>query len=315
MDRRTFLSTSLLAGASVSAVAADESAPAPLPPSYSIVDTHVHFWDPANLRYPWLDKSTLLNRPCLPTDYTEAIAPLQVGQIVFVQAACIEEQHMDEVDWVTQLAKKDDRIAAIVASAPLELGDGVLPTLEKMAANPLLRGIRRMLQGEKDPEFCLQDDFVRGVQLLERVKFSFDLGVRRDQLPAVTELVRRCPGVQFMLNHIGVPNIRESKLDPWREHIRTLADLPNIYCKLSGATTVADHANWTRDDLRPAIDHVLECFGFQRVAFGSDWPVMLIATTFPRWVETVSWVLRDRTEAERQGVFRDNAIRFYRLPD
>jgi L-fuconolactonase len=319
MPRRRFLQGSLAAMAAAYAAADDaegvlpqEDQPAPDPPPFPAVDTHVHFWDPAHLRYPWLDHSELLNRPYLPEDYARAAPPEWVEHIVFVQAACVPEQDMAEAEWVSSLAEDDPRIRAIVASAPLEQGGGVLPVLEHLAVNPLLRGIRRMLQGE-EPAFCLQPDFVEGTRLLERVNFTFDMGVRREQLPAVTELARQCPEVRFMLNHIGVPDLRSGELDPWQDHIRTLAGLPNVCCKLSGVATAADHENWTLADVKPAIGHVLECFGFNRTAFGSDWPVMLLAVEFRRWMRTVLDAVKGCSEQELRRLLRDTAIEFYRI--
>jgi len=314
MERREFLWS---AGASMAALwavspraRAQEDAP---PAPFAVVDTHVHFWDTARLRYPWLDGSELLNRPYLPADYAAAIAPVAVEKLVFVEAACAAGQEQAEVEWVTGLAKDEPRIQGIVANAPVEEGDGVLPALEALAANPLVKGIRRFFPSDMGAADDLPPGFVRGVQHLARVGFSFDIGARRGQLPAATKLVRQCPKVQFMLNHIGVPDIKNQALDPWREEIRALAELPNVCCKMSGVATSADHEHWKPADLAPAIEHVIACFGFGRVAFGSDWPVMLSATAFPRWVNALAWALRGSSEEELRLLFRDMAIRFYRL--
>src|SRR6185436_7845981 len=113
------------------------------------------------------------------------------------------------------------------------------------------------------------------------------LCVYQRQLPAVIELVRLCPSVRFVLDHAGKPAIRERRLDPWREHLRALSLLPNTWCKLSGMVTEADHTTWQPDDLRPYIDHVLLCFGYDRTMFGSDWPVATLASAYPRWLEVV----------------------------
>lgn len=306
MNRRTFLAAGL--GAAAWTAAADEA-----PPPVPIVDTHVHFWDPGHLRYTWLDNHALLNRPYLPADYFAALGDYTVDALVFVQAACIEAHWMNEAAWVSELAKAEPRIQAIVASAPLELGDGVMPTLETLAADPLLRGIRRMLQGEQAPDFCLQPDFVRGVQRLEDVAFAFDLGVRRDQLGAVTELVRRCPAVTFVLDHMGVPDLRSGELSPWRADIKALAALPNVYCKVSGAVTAAHHDAWTIEELRPGVEHVLECFGFSRCAYGSDWPVILQAAPMPRWLDALNHIVAGCSHDERRQLFQITAQTMYRL--
>ena len=280
---------------------------------FPIVDTHVHFWDPAHLRYPWTESSALLNRAYLPRHYTEAIAPVDVERIVFVQAACLPDQAMQEVEWVTGLAKEDPRIEGIVADAPLEQGEGVVPVLDKLAGNPLVKGVRRMLAGEKDPEFSLQQGFVDGVRALGRAGLECEFGIHRGQILAAAALAGRCPDVRFIVCHCGVPDIRRQELDPWRDHIRQLAALPNVFCKMSGLATAADHAAWKPADLKPAIDHVIGCFSVQRVAFGSDWPVMLSATTFPRWAETVAWAIEGCTQDELERLFRGTAIEYYGL--
>jgi L-fuconolactonase len=281
-------------------------------PDYPITDTHVHFWDPNNLRYPWLDGSELLNKTYLPEDYTAATQPVHVGRIVFEQAACLTEQAADEVAWVTELSKKDPRIRGIVADAPLERGDEVVPLLESFARNPLVKGVRRFLRSGKAND-KLAPNFVRGVELLGKNGLSCDLGVGNGEIPLATGLVKRLPEMQFMLCHIGVPDIKNRKLDPWREELRELASLPNVICKLSGMATLADLENWTREDLKPFFDHVFECFGFERTAFASDWPVMLRATTFPRWVETVMWATEGCSDAERRTLFNETAGKCYRL--
>lgn len=282
-------------------------------PAVPIVDTHVHFWDPANLEYPWIKGSELLEKPYLPADYAKAIGDVDVEQIVFVQAACLKSQAMDEVKWVTSLADGEPRIQGIVADAPLELGDDADPILEELAGNPLVKGVRRMVAGEEDPGFMLKPGFVRGVQLLGKLSMTCDLGIHRGQIVAATELAGQCPNVKFMLCHIGVPDIKNRQLDPWRDQIRSLAALPNVWCKLSGVATAADHATWTPEDLRPAISHTLDCFGFERTAFGSDWPVMLLAATFPRWVEAVAHAVDGCSGSENSQLFRDTARVFYRL--
>ena len=152
------------------------------------------------------------------------------------------------------------------------------------------------------------------MQCLERVGLRFDLGLQRGQIPVAAELARQCPNVRFMLNHIGVPDLKHNALDPWRQEIRALAEHPNVFCKLSGAATLADYESWTPEDLKPALDHVIDCFGFERTAFGSDWPVMLLATGYLRWVAAAAWAVQGCSEAEKRRLFHDTAVDFYGLP-
>lgn len=280
---------------------------------FPIVDTHVHLWDPGHLRYPWLDDNALLNKPYLLEDYRRACGPVQVEKMVFLQCECDFAQFQQEADWVTSLAQQDPRLQGIVPWAPLEKGDAARPALEKLAQNPLIKGVRRIIQFEPDIEFCLQPDFVKGVQVLADYNLSFDICIFHPQLANTIKLVKQCPNVKFILDHIGKPDIKQHLLDPWRQEIQTLASLPNVWCKVSGLVTEADHEHWTEDDLKPYIDHVVSAFGFDRVIYGGDWPVAYQATEYPRWVETLAWAVSGCSEAELHKLFHDNAIAFYKL--
>lgn len=322
MKRREFIALSAAAAVASTQPWRAASAEADAAPSaqeirpmdYPIIDTHVHFWDPDHLRYAWLDGSDLLNRPYLPEDYTEEIGEVNVGGIVFVQAECRRDQAVDEAKWVAELAQRDPRIQASVAWAPLELGEGVRPTLEALAAIGNVHGIRRLLQAEPDPAFMLTDAFVEGTRLLPEYGMTFDFGVNRFQLEACAQLAAKCPEVRFILDHIGVPDIAGEQMEPWRTHLRALAALPNVFCKMSGVATAADRENWTREDVQPYIETVIEAFGFDRLAFGSDWPVMLLATRIPQWFGVVREVVASCSDAERRKLFVDTAVDLYRLP-
>jgi L-fuconolactonase len=236
-----------------------------------------------------------------------------VDKMVFVQAEADFEQYKEETDWVASLAVQDTRLSGIVSWAPLEKGDGVQEELASLVGNPLIKGIRRIIQFEQDPEFCLRPDFIQGVQLLPRFGLSFDICINHVQMENTIRFVRQCPEVRFILDHIGKPDIKNHLLEPWKEQLKTLSQLPNVWCKISGLVTEADHENWTQEDLKPYIDHVLECFTFDRVMYGGDWPVAYQATDYPRWVETLDWAVRGCSEEELKKLFRENAVAFYRL--
>ena len=182
-----------------------------------------------------------------------------------------------------------------------------------MAANPLIKGIRRIIQFEADPEFCLQPDFIKGVQALPDYGLSFDICISHSQMANNIKLVQQCPRVAFILDHIGKPDIQHHLLDPWKAEIKQLAQFPNVCCKVSGLVTEADHRRWKREDLKPYLDHVLECFGFGRIMYGGDWPVAYQATEYPRWVETLEWAVSGCSDSELKQLFHDNAVAFYRL--
>jgi L-fuconolactonase len=281
--------------------------------NFPIVDTHLHLWDPAYLRYPWLDGIPLLNKPYLLDDYRRACGDIQVEKMVFLQCECDVAQFMDEADWVASLAGQDPRIAGIIPWAPLEKGDAARADLERLAENRLVKGIRRIIQFEPDIEFCLRPDFVRGVQALPDYDLSFDICIAHIQMANTIKLVQQCPNVQFILDHIGKPDIKNQVFEPWRREIKALAEFPNVWCKVSGLVTEADWQRWTKEDLKPYVDYVIEGFGFDRVMYGGDWPVAYQATEYPHWVETLAWAVSGCSEIELEKLFRTNAVEFYRL--
>jgi L-fuconolactonase len=282
-------------------------------PSFPLVDTHVHLWDPERLRYPWLAGVPALNRSHRVEDYRRACGQVAVAKFVFVQCECDAAQSQAEADWVTELAATEPRLGGIVAQAALESGPAVEPALARLAANPLVKGIRRLIQEEKDDAFCVRPEFIRGMQLLPRHGLSFDLCVYHRQLANVIKLVRQCPEVRFVLDHIGKPAIKAGQLDPWRADLRELSRMDNVWCKLSGLVTEADWAGWIPADLRPYLDHAVDCFGADRVMFGSDWPVSAQAADYARWVAVLDDALGGASADELHRIYVRNAEAFYRL--
>ena len=281
--------------------------------NFPVIDTHLHLWDPTHLRYSWLDGNELLNKPYLLENYRAACIPVPVEQMVFLQCECDFSQFMDEANWVTGLAKQDPRITGIVPWAPLEKGDAARNDLEMLADNPLIKGIRRIIQFEADQDFCLRPDFIKGVQVLPDYKMHFEICISHGQMANTIKMVRQCPNVTFLLDHIGKPDIKNHLMEPWKQELMTLASFPNVWCKMSGLVNEADWKTWTKEDLKPYIDHVLETFGFDRVMYGGDWPVAYQATEYPRWVETLLWAVNGCSEAELHKLFHDNAAAFFRL--
>jgi L-fuconolactonase len=280
---------------------------------YPIVDSHVHLLDPKRFAYSWTRNAPSLNRQVLPDDLTRAAAPVKIEQFVFVEVDVDFPQHLDEASWVSALARSDPRLTGMVAALPLERGEAIEPELEQLAQHKVLKAVRRLIQNQPDPEFCIRPDFIAGLKLLPRHDLSFDICILHHQMPNALRMVRQCPEVRFVLDHIGKPGIKAGLFDPWRQHLRELASLPNVVCKISGVATEADHKNWTREQLRPYVEHAIESFGFDRIMFGGDWHVSELATTYPEWVEIVAWVVEDCTPEEKRKLFRDNAIRLYRL--
>ena len=254
----------------------------------SIVDSHVHLWNPAQFRYAWLDGLPALNRPFLPADFSSASAEADVCKMIFVESGCEPAQSLAEVDWISGLAKNELRLKGIVAYAPLENGEAVRTELQALAKRKLVKGIRRNLQGEHDAEFCLRPNFITGMKLLAEFGFTFDLCIRHDQLPMAAELVRSVPQVTFVLDHFGKPDVRGKKTEQWKVNLKMLT--ASTECRLQ---------NFRPDDGSRlgklaagrfeifTLKRALECFGFDRILFGGDWPVATLAASYVRWIETV----------------------------
>ncbi|MEJ2502082.1 MAG: amidohydrolase family protein [Gemmatimonadota bacterium] len=279
----------------------------------SVVDAHVHFWDPAALSYPWLRTTPALDRPHRPRDYAAAHAGLPVEGCVFVEANARPDQNLDEARAVERLARAEPRIAAIVAFVDLTDRVGRSESLDRLAATPRVRGVRQNIQGHP-PGFCLAAAFVEGVREVGRRGLPFDLCATHDQLDEVVALVHRCPDTRFVLDHCGKPAIREGRLEPWRGAIDRLAAYDTVRCKVSGLLTEAAPDRRGDAELLPYVEHVVERFGPARVMYGSDWPVVNLAGSGAEWYAFTRRFTRGWGADDTRRFYRDNAVRFYDLP-
>jgi L-fuconolactonase len=284
-------------------------------PDFPIVDAHVHLYDVERLSYPWLASVPRINRSYGLGDLDTARGPVELEAIVFAEVAVGPGLHLDEAAWVQSLADGDPRLQGIIAHAPLEKGGAVEADIEALRRNRCLCGIRRLIETEMDPRFCLEPGFIEGLKLLPRHGLPFDICVKHWYLAFGLELARRCPEVTFVLDHIGKPGIRHGMWEPWKNQIRELAALPNVFCKVSGVITEADHAHWTAEQVKPYVRHVIDCFGFERVMYGSDWTVSELTHGYPDWVAILDDVLEDTGEAERRQFYVETARQVYRLGD
>jgi len=282
-------------------------------PDFPIVDAHVHLADPKRFSYAWTKNAPSLNRTVQPADLMKAAAPVKIETLVFVEVDVDMPQHVAEAEWIDGLAEADPRIGGMVAALPLERGRDAKPELDRLLKLKRLRGIRRLIQNQADPDFCIKPGFIEGLRLLAPHDLVFDICIFHHHLPNAIKMVRRCPEVRFVLDHIGKPAIKAGIADPWRQHMKELSSLPNVTCKISGVSTEADHKNWTREQLKPYILHAIECFGFERVLYGGDWHVLELAGTYPQWIEVLDWVIEGASAEEKRKLYRENAIRIYRL--
>ncbi|MDQ0396223.1 amidohydrolase family protein [Labrys monachus] len=283
-------------------------------PDFPIIDAHVHLYDPAAIRFDWMRHDPLLNKPHGLAEFERLTAGVEVDGVVFVEVDAAEGGHVDEARWVEAEIGGDKRLRGMVACAPLHKGAAVEGDLEALAALPHVRGIRWLLQKYVDsPGWALQPSFVEGVRLLPRFGLSFDLCIFHPQLKDAIALVRACPEVRFVMDHIAKPGIKAHLFEPWASDLKALAQEPNVECKISGVATEADHAAWTEEQISPYIRHAIDCFGFERVMFGGDWPVSEHAIRYAHWVGIVDRVCAGASRDEIERLYRGNATRFYRL--
>ena len=276
-----------------------------------IIDTHHHLWDTSNLPYPWLDGFDLLQQQYTPQDYRNAIGDINVINSVHVEGDPAETHVVQEVEWLTQVAETDGMIGAIAAAAPLE-NPHVESTLEQLSGLELVVGVRRMAWHHPDNQFYASPELINGVRLLAKYDLSFELCAKHDQLLAAINLVNATPEIRHAVNHCGGPNIKDGEFELWATHMRKLAAFENVHCKVSGIVTTASE-NWTADELKPYIRHLVEVFGFDRLMFGSDWPVCTLAASYREWFEALLSVIEDASDAEKNLFFYQNASEFYKI--
>lgn len=287
-----------------------------------IIDTHQHLWDLDRFSYSWTSSQSALNRSFKLSDYYEATCDLMIAKSVHVEADVDEDFMLEETLAVLSLARDDDNpIAGVVAAARPEYDD-FREYIDRIAGQRLLKGVRRILHTEPD-ELSTMTTFVENVKSLEEYGLTFDICVLGRQLPQAINLVEQCPNVDFILDHCGNPNLRsdagEGEFERWNEHLQEIAGFPNVVCKISGIVVNTDlsgptsQARWTVETLRPVVESVVACFGWDRVMFGSDWPVCTMAASFKQWVEALSLLTKDAGVENQRKLFYENALRIYRL--
>lgn len=277
----------------------------------ALLDAHLHFWDPAMRHHDWLSAYAPLQRRFGPEDL-DACGHDLIGA-VFVQADCRDDEALGEVSWVADLARDHPVIRGIVAYAPLHRGRAAEHDLARLAAEPLVVGVRWLLQ-ERPREEITGKTLICGLRLLAEWGLTFDLCVTHDQLTAVASLVEACPQTSFVLDHLGKPPVASGQLDPWREDLARVASFPNVACKLSGLATEAA-PGWTAADVRPYLEHALAVFGPERCMIASDWPVATLATTAEQWFNVVVGVIARLPAQQRAAVLSGTAMATYGLAE
>ena len=272
------------------------------------VDAHQHYWKLSRGDYGWLTPDMgVLYRDYLPADLEPTLKRHNIDKTVLVQAA----PTIAETDYMLSLAAEHESIGGVVGW--LDMADPGFPRFfEKYRHEPAFVGIRPMLHDLSDDAWVTQPRVLDNLRLMAEYNFPFDFLVRPPHLPHVLRVLEQVPGLRAVIDHIAKPLIKDQVFEPWRAHISAIAQHENVYCKLSGMVTEADPANWTPADLKPYVEHVVAAFGLDRVMFGSDWPVSLLAARYDDVIGALEETLAPNLDEESMTrVFGGNAGRFY----
>ena len=273
------------------------------------IDAHHHLWRYSAAEYGWIDDSMgALRRDFLPKDLVAAMASVGVDGAVTVQA----RQSLEETRWLLGLADDCEAIRGVVGWAPIA-GEEFPSVMEEFADRKKLKGLRHIIQGEKDENYILREDFNSGIRAMLGSGLVYDILIYERHLPQTIEFVDRHPEQVFVLDHVAKPMIREGLLEPWAARIRELGKRENVWCKVSGMVTEADWGAWSLEELRPYLDVAVEAFGPERLIAGSDWPVCLVASEYRRWFDVLGEYFSGFSEIERAAVFGGTATEVYRL--
>ena len=273
------------------------------------IDSHQHFWRYDAVRDAWLNESmAVLKRDFLPEHLAVELAANGIDSSIAVQA----DQSENETMFLLDLAEKNKRVAGVVGWVDL-LSPHVPENLEYFSHFSKLCGFRHIAQAEPDDRFLARETFVKGVAQLQAFGFTYDILVYSKQLPAAIELVARLPEQRFVVDHLAKPEIKFGKTAPWAAQMREIAQNKNVFCKLSGLVTEGDWKHWKADDFKPCLDVVFDAFGVERLMFGSDWPVCLVAGTYRQVKQLIEDYVKGNSQPDKERIFGGNAARFYGL--
>jgi L-fuconolactonase len=274
------------------------------------IDAHQHFWSIARDDYGWITpKLPVLFRDFLPEHLYPELKAHQMNKTIVVQAAAT----LAETEFILQLSESDETIIGVVGWLDLEHPEW-LEHFNQFKKHPKFVGFRLMIQEMKEPEAVLQPNVTAALALMAELDFPVDLLAVSHQLPYVIKLLKLIPNLRAVLNHLGKPLIAQREWEPWKSQLIEIASFPKLYCKLSGMVTEADHLHWKQEDFTAYIQHTMDVFGVDRVMFGSDWPVCLLAASYSEVVEVLTQALPDAwSETEKTKLFGSNAAVFYKL--
>jgi len=274
-----------------------------------IVDSHQHFWQVGRFDYPWMSPDVeVLYQNYDPPRLEPALQSCQVAQTILVQAS----NSLAETRWLLNLAGQHPFIAGVVGWVDLT-AENIDPQLDEFTADPRFKGVRHLVESEPADDWLTQPAVVANLRKLAARGIAYDLLVHPRHLKFASRVAESCDSLRLVLDHLAKPPIARGEIEEWATGLKELAAHRNVWCKLSGLVTEADWTNWQTQDLRPYVERALEYFGPERMMFGSDWPVCLLASSYERVLAAAHELVSELSAVERQGVFSGNAINFYRL--
>ena len=273
------------------------------------IDAHQHFWRYHPVDYAWIDGSmAAIQKDFLPGDLRPLLQQQGFDGTVLVQT----EQSEESNDFMLALGKEHAFIKGVVGWTDLTAAD-IHDKLAQYREHRLLKGFRHILQGETDRAFMLREDFLRGIAALHSFSFTYDILIFPDQLPYLEAFVRKFPEQRFVVDHLAKPYIKKGEIAEWKKGMRSIAAFPNVFCKVSGMVTEADWQHWKIEDFSPFLDEVVSAFGTERLLYGSDWPVCLVAASYQQQLGILEAYFSSFSASEKAAVFGGNAVRFYQL--
>ena len=276
-----------------------------------MIDSHQHFWQVGRFDYPWMSSDLgVLYRDYLPNELAPIIQKNGVNKTVLVQAS----NSVAESRWLLKLAGANSFIAGVVGW--IDLTSPVSNTqLDELCADPKFKGVRHLVESEPDDDWLIQPAVLAGLQQLSTRGLSYDLLVHTRHLKHIPRVAESCPNLGLVIDHLAKPPIARNEIKEWTQALQPLTRYSNISCKLSGLVTEANWSSWQTNDLRPFVEVALESFGADRMMFGSDYPVCLLAASYDRVLDSFQEILKDLKDADREKIFSTNAANFYRLTD
>ncbi len=273
-----------------------------------IIDSHQHFWKYHPQNHAWINEDMkIIQKDFLPEELSSIFAKEHIDGCVSVQV----DQTEAETQFQIELAKENSFIKGVVGWIDF-LNPSIEKEIEVYKEQKIVKGFRHILQGA-EKGFMLQESFINGLKALAKNNYTYDLLIYHHQIKESLALVKKLESLYIVVDHIAKPDIKNSNITEWYKDIKALAKYPNVYCKISGIVTEADWKKWNAEDLNPYLDIVFEAFGTNRIMFGSDWPVCLVASSYERWLSTIKNYCQNLSTSEQEKIFSTNCESFYTL--